>query len=128
MNLQNELEGGRAPGVEPGRLERRTEYPESKITGAETPTWQNGFAGGVSGTGDTGVQVRLRREFQGLKNLEGGTGTRAGLVEGGGARAGAKGKGPGGRGDQGGGAGSRGDCWGARVSPSRSSTATDRLR
>lgn len=32
---------------------------------------------------ETQVQVRLRSEFQGLKNLEGGTGTRAGLMEGG---------------------------------------------
>lgn len=32
---------------------------------------------------ETQVQVRLRGEFQGLKNLEGGTGTRAGLEEGG---------------------------------------------
>lgn len=32
---------------------------------------------------ETQVQVRLRGEFQGLKNLEGGTDTRAGLVEGG---------------------------------------------
>lgn len=81
MNLENELgKEGRHQGWNQGDLEGGPFLRKAKLQGQKRQPGGMGLLGGVSGTGDF---YSPRGEFQGLKNLEGGTGTRAGLMEGG---------------------------------------------